>query len=173
MRNIFRSITFFSILLSSLVFSQQGNVKIGADLNPYRQTSGGFYDYSDPEAVNIKVSVWGFVRFPGYYLIPSYTNPRELLSLAGGPTDAAHLDDLRIYRVKEDSTQSLIKFSYNDLLWEENLKSNKDKVPNLVVGDVLVVPGAPRYYFRDNLSMILSIVSAVTSVTILILGLRK
>ncbi|MGE5681604.1 MAG: SLBB domain-containing protein [Bacillota bacterium] len=173
MNSTLRIMTFLTLLFSSFVFAQQGNIKIGADVDRYRQNQGGFYDYSDPEAVNIKVSVWGFVRFPGYYLVPSYTNPRELLSLAGGPTDAAHLDDLRIYRVMEDSTQKLLKFSYNDLLWEENLSTTKEKTPSLNVGDVLVVPGAPRLYFRDTLSLVLSVVSTVTTVVILILGLRK
>jgi hypothetical protein len=163
----------FLLISSPLVFSQQGNVKIGAEPNQYRQTQGGFYDYSDPEALNIKVSVWGFVKYPGYYLVPTYTTPKELLSYAGGPTDAAHLDDLRIYRVKEDSTQNMIKFSYNDLLWEPDLKTRKDTAPTLLVNDVLVVPGAPRYYFRDNLTMILSIVSAVTSIAILIVGISR
>lgn len=173
MKSILLTTALLSILFSSFVFAQQGNVKIGADLDRYRQNQGGFYDYSDPEAVNIKVSVWGFVRFPGYYLVPSYTNPRELLSLAGGPLDAAHLDDLRIYRVLEDSSQKLLKFSYNDLLWEENLATNKERAPNLTVGDILVVPGAPRMYFRDTLSLVLSVVSTVTTVVILILGLRN
>lgn len=173
MKLLISSLFILSFLFISSSYAQQGNIKIGADAGQYRQNQGGFYDYSDPEAVNIKVSVWGFVRFPGYYLVPSYTNPKELLSLAGGPTDAAHLDDLRIYRVLEDSTQKLIKFSYNDLLWEEGLSSYREKTPNLTVGDVLVVPGAPRLYFRETLGLVLSVISTITSVAILIIGLRK
>lgn len=163
----------FLLLASTQICAQQGNIKIGADANAYRQSQGGFYDYSDPETMNVKVSVWGFVKFPGYYLVPGYTTPKELLSLAGGPTDAAHLDDLRIYRKGQDSLQHMIKFSYNDLLWESELKTESDTAPSLMVNDVLIVPGAPRYYFRDNLSMMLSVVSAVTSVVILIVSLVR
>lgn len=163
----------FSSLFPALLFAQQGNVKLGSEMGQYRQYNGGFYDYSDPEAVNIKVSVWGFVRFPGYYLIPSYTTPKELMSLAGGPTDAALLEDLRIYRVREDSTQTLIKFSYNDLLWEKQLSSKKDNSPSLLVGDVLVVPGEPRFYFRDTVSLVVQITTALISVLAFFITISK
>ncbi len=38
-----------------------------------RNIYGGYYDYSDPESINIKVSVWGFVKYPGRYVIPEQT----------------------------------------------------------------------------------------------------
>ncbi|MEI7811265.1 MAG: SLBB domain-containing protein [Ignavibacteria bacterium] len=173
MKNLLSEIILFSFLFSSLLLAQQGNVKIGTELGQYRQTQGAYYDYSDPEAVNIKVSVWGFVKFPGYYLVPGYTTTKELLSLSGGPTDAAKLEDLRLYRVLEDSTQLLFKFDYNDLLWGESLKTNKEKIPNLAVGDVLLVPGEPRLYFRETLSIVLSVVSTLISVVLLINTVKK
>lgn len=169
----FLYLLFLGLVLSTALYAQEGNIKIGADLNPYRNNQGAFFDYSDPEAVNIKVSVWGFVRYPGRYLVPSYVNVRDLLSYAGGPTDEAHLDDLRLFRVNPDSSQTLIKFNYNDLLWGEKLTKNKEQIPNLTVGDVLLVPGAPRFYFRDYFSMTLSVVSTLTSLTILILNFVK
>lgn len=163
----------FIIILGSITFAQQGNTKIGADMNQYRQPQAAFYDYSDPEALNIKVAVWGAVKFPGYYLIPNYIATRDLMSYAGGPTDAAQLDDLRLYRVTDDSNRVMIKFNYNDLLWEDNLTSDKETIPNIQPGDIVVVPGEPRYYFRDTLSMTLSVVSAVTSVAILIVSILR
>lgn len=162
-----------TFLVSQTLFAQEGNIKIGADVSQFRNTQGGFFDYSDPEAVNIKVSVWGFVRYPGRYLVPSYINVRDLLSYAGGPTDEAHLDDLRLFRVNTDSSQSLIKFNYNDLLWGESLTNHKEKIPTLTVGDVLLVPGEPRMYFRDYFNMTLSVVSTLISLSILILNIVK
>ncbi|HEX2867873.1 MAG TPA: SLBB domain-containing protein [Ignavibacteriales bacterium] len=169
----FLYLLFLGVILSTAVHAQEGNIKIGADLNQLRNTQGGFFDYSDPEAVNIKVSVWGFVRYPGRYLVPSYVNVRDLLSYAGGPTDEAHLDDLRLFRVNADSSQSLIKFNYDDLLWGEKLTKDKEKIPNLTVGDVLLVPGAPRFYFRDYFSMGLSVFSALISLGILVLNIAR
>lgn len=173
MCRLVKATSFLFFLLFQLTFAQSGDIKIGADLSQFRNSQGGFFDYSDAEAVNIKVSVWGFVKYPGRYLVPNYITVRDLISYAGGPTDDAHLDDLRIYRVLEDSTQTLLKFSYNDLLWGENLKSSKTKVPNLTVGDVLVVPGEPRLYFRDYFTMTLSVVSTLISLSILILNIVR
>lgn len=169
----FLYLLFLGLLLTTTMFAQEGNIKIGADLNQLRNTQGGFFDYSDPEAVNIKVSVWGFVRYPGRYLVPSYVNVRDLMSYAGGPTDEAHLDDLRLFRVNQDSSQSLIKFNYNDLLWGEKLTKNKEQIPNLTVGDVLLVPGEPRMYFRDYFNMTLSVVSTLISLSILVLNIAR
>lgn len=171
MRKLVLVLSFF--LLNQLIFSQTGNIKIGSDPTSNRNSQGAFYDYSDPEAVNIKVSVWGFVRFPGRYLIPSYSNLKDLLSYAGGPSDDAHLNDLRLYRVMADSSQLIIKYDYDELLWGEGKLLAKDKQAKLTVGDILLVPGEPRLYFRDYFSLTLSVVSVLISLGILILNITK
>ncbi len=153
-------------------FAQDKDVQIGSSLNPRLTSQGGFFDYSDPEAVNIKVSVWGFVKFPGKYVIPEYSNLSDLLSYAGGPTDDAHLDDLRLFRNKSDSTQELIKFDYNDLLWEDNL-SKEIKNPKLLAGDMVMVAGTQRLYARDYVSLTVSVLSALISLSILILNITR
>jgi polysaccharide export outer membrane protein len=137
------------------------------------QPQGGFFNYADPNSVNIKVAVWGWVRYPGKYTVPSYTSVTDLLSFSGGPTDAAELEDLRIYRINQDSTQTLIKFNYNDLLYESKLDSKYRKVPKLEAGDILVVPGSPRMYFRDNFSIWMSLLSALISLTILVMNIVR
>ena len=45
-------------------------------------------------AINIKVSVWGYVARPGKYIVPDYTTVSDLLSFAGGPNQNAEMDDL-------------------------------------------------------------------------------
>ena len=119
--------------------------------------------------MNIKVAVWGYVRYPGKYIVPIQTTPNDLLSLAGGPTTDAELEDLRLYRtVGSDSLQQMIKFDLNDLLWEKDLLSTNKNIPSLQAGDILLVPGAPRYFFKDWLSIGLSIFSALISLAILL-----
>ncbi|MFA5804672.1 MAG: SLBB domain-containing protein [Melioribacteraceae bacterium] len=165
------------IIFIILISTQQAQVKdyeLGVDVLGMRNNpQGGYYNYSDPEAVNIKVAVWGWVRYPGKYTVPSYTTVSDLLSLAGGPSDAADLEDLRIYRVNEDSTQTMIKFNYNDLLYESKLQSKYRKVPKLDAGDILVIPGEPRMYFRDHFSIWMSVFSVLISLTILVLNIVR
>ncbi|MBK8944293.1 MAG: SLBB domain-containing protein [Ignavibacteriae bacterium] len=156
------------------LFAQNENdVRLGTQYTGVTsQRQGGFYDYSDPEAVNMSVSVWGFVKYPGRYQIPVYTTASDLLSYAGGPTDDSDLEDLRLYRVMEDSTQHLFSFNFNDLLWADNLEVQSRKLPKLQGGDLLVVPGSPRLYFKNWFQVGLSIFSAVISLWLLILRLK-
>ncbi|RJP68297.1 MAG: hypothetical protein C4539_09040 [Ignavibacteriales bacterium] len=168
-----KNLVLFLLVLSGSLLAQTGDIKIGADMNQFRNNQSGFYDLSDPEAMNIKVSVWGYVKFPGRYLVPSYINVRDLLSYAGGPTDDAFLEDLRIYRVLEDSTQILYKFSFNDLLYSPTLTTKKENIPDLRVGDLLIIPGEPKLYYRDYFTMTLSVVSTLISLSILVLNIIR
>jgi len=173
MRNI--TITFlFSLFIFSNLLAQGKDYELGASSLPLRYNQqSGFFDFSDPESVNIKVSVWGFVRYPGKYTVPIYTTVTDLLSFAGGPTDASHLDDLRIYRVDENSNHSLIKVNFNDIMWETTLTKRYEKVPVLEAGDILVVPGEPRIYTREKVAIWVSILSALISLSILILNITR
>jgi hypothetical protein len=155
----------------SEAYSQE-DLQIGRTGNKLESLKGAQYDYSDPSAINIKVKVWGYVQFPGHYTIPSGSSINDLLSLAGGPTADADLKDLRIFRINPDSSQQMIKFDYNDLLWENNL-SKPVKIPGLMAGDMILVPGAPRFFLRDYLSLTLSVVTTLASVAVLILTINK
>lgn len=168
MHKIFAIIFIFSLITSA---QQQGDTRFGADPRNLQRSPGAFYDYSDPEGLNIKVSVWGFVRYPGQYMVPDYSSVMDLLSYAGGPSDDADLEDIRVYRVKSEE-QELIKFNYNDLLWEKEVKNISPK-GDLLAGDVLILPGEPRLYFRDYMSITLSVVSTLISLSILILNIAK
>lgn len=165
-------LSLFFLFLSTPLFSQSNDYELGGSSFAYRQ-QGGYFDYSDPSTVNIKVNVWGFVRYPGRYLVPIYTSAFDLLSFAGGPTDAADLEDLRIYRVYEDSTHFMLKFNYNSLLWDTKLETRKQNVPEIKAGDTLLVPGEPRLYFRDNFAIVLSVISTLVSLAILALNIIR
>ncbi len=159
------------LIFSGILYSQTDDIQLGS-LNQFSQAQGGLFDYSDPAALNIRVSVWGFAKYPGRYIIPNYTSVTDLLSLAGGPTDDADLEDLRIFRVKEDSSYSMISFNYNDLLWNKEIKAITFP-PQLQAGDILLVPGSPRLYFKDYFQISLSVFSALISLAILVLNIAK
>jgi len=170
---MYKTILFFIILLacSSISFAQD-DIQIGKSLSTYDRFRGAEYDYSDPDAINIKVLVWGFVEFPGYYIIPSTRGVNDLLALAGGPTEDANIDDLRLFRVNADSSQTMIKFDYNDLLWNDSLEK-PIKIPHLQAGDILLVPGETRFYFWDYMNFTLSIVSTLAVVAVLLITILE
>ncbi|MEE9432512.1 MAG: SLBB domain-containing protein [Melioribacteraceae bacterium] len=167
------SIILFLFLVQGLYAQEAKDIKLGTRFSNSGAKPGGLYDYSDPESFNMKVSVWGFVKFPGRYNVPISTTVSDLLSYAGGPTDASNLEDLRLYRVMQDSTQHLFKFDFNDLLWSDKLENKSRKIPKLQGSDLLVVPGEPRLYFKNWFRLGLSIFSAIGTLIFAIILLRK
>jgi hypothetical protein len=161
---------FFIVFMIYPVYlsAQEKDYQIGLDPNYIRQSTGGYYDYSDPNGINIKVAVWGYVKYPGRYVIPVRSDIKDLMSYSGGINDDAFLDDLRIYRIEKDSTQLLLKFNYEDLWWGEKL-NQEINLARLQAGDVLIVPGRPRLYWENYLAIILSSLGFLISVATLVL----
>lgn len=167
-----KKVFIFCFVASTIpLFAQVEQQQIGRMPEQYRYY-GNYYDYSDQTTINIKVAIWGYVRSPGKYIVPIYTTIPDLMSYAGGPVDESNLDDVRIYRVDKNGEQELIKLNYTDLLHEDQLNKNKVN-PNLKGGDILIIPGSPKYYFRDYLNISLSIFSALVSLTILIITIHN
>jgi hypothetical protein len=100
----------------------QEDIQIGSP-NTARSTTGALYDYSDPDGVNIKVQLWGYVKHSGYYIVPAGTSLNELMSLGGGPTEDASLNEIRVVKMKEGAETFMVKYDYNDLVWEENINT--------------------------------------------------
>lgn len=168
-----KTILIFTFLLAiSASVIAQDDVQIGSNLNNYRQAQGGLFDYSDPTGINIKVQLWGYVKYPGYYVIPSNSTMNELISFAGGPLEDAMLEDLRIYRKDNDDKSILLKYNFNDLLWEDSLTTTL-AFPELNAGDIILVPGEPRYFLREDISFYLSVTTALASLAALIISITK
>lgn len=153
---------FLFVILNQFTFGQITDRELGAS-NDYRYRAG-LYDFSDQGAVNIKVSVWGYVARPGKYIVPEYTTIVDLLSFAGGPDQNAEMDELRIYRTLENGTEEMIKFNYDDIMWEQTISVQDRFIPRLEPSDVMIVPGSPRFFFKDWFNMGLQIFSALVSV---------
>lgn len=163
--------TLFFIPLSAL-FAQQEDYQIGINQTRLNQNTGALYDYSDPNGINIKVAIWGYVKYPGRYILPSRTDVKDLISYAGGIDDNAFLDDLRIYRVNPDSTQSLIKVDFEELWSGDNLKKYIS-LSRLQAGDILIVPGRPRLYWENYFNLALSSLGFLISIATLIITATK
>jgi hypothetical protein len=93
--------------------------------------------------------------------------------LAGGPIQDANVDDLKLFRINLDSSQTIINFNYSDLLWNNGGLSKPLKIPGLCPGDILLVPGSPKWYLKDYLGLVLSIVSTVASIATILVYIYK
>ncbi len=168
-------LSFFFLFTPVTLLSQIDRQKVGND-EIYNQ-QGGFYNYGDKDKVNIDVNVWGFVHYPGKYLIPKGSTIMDLISYSGGPIIESKLEDVRLYRPKNDSLKitkdKLYVIDYDDLFWNQ-YKGSKDKVNSVLMpGDILILTGEPRYFTRDNVSFILSISAVLISIGILVVSIAK
>jgi polysaccharide biosynthesis/export protein len=83
-----------------------------------------------------KVYVLGQVNNPGEFVVNPRVDVMQALSMAGGTTAFAALNDIVILRRGEDGTQRAIKFAYKDVEKGRSLEQNV----LLRSGDVVVVP---------------------------------
>ena len=104
----------------------------------------------------------------------------DLISYSGGPVTESKLEDIRLFRPRNDSLHTkdkLINLDYNDLLWEAP-QTDRERFKNkinltLEPGDVLIFTGEPRYFARDNVNFILSLSAVLVSIGILIVSIVK
>jgi len=87
------------------------------------------------EVLGNKIYVIGQVKEPGSFVVNPQVDVLQALSMAGGTTPFADLNDIRILR-RTGETQTAISFRYNDVVKGKNLRQNII----LQSGDVVVVP---------------------------------
>jgi polysaccharide export outer membrane protein len=82
-----------------------------------------------------KIYVIGQVAKPGDFVVNPQVNVMQALSMAGGATPFASLDEIRILR-RTGATQQALRFDYTEVLRGRKLEQNIE----LQSGDVVVVP---------------------------------
>lgn len=78
-----------------------------------------------------------------------------------------------MYRLREDGTQELIRFNYDDLWREEGLFDESRDIVQLQAGDIIIVPGEPRLYFKDWFGITISTLGTLISLATLIVVLNQ
>ncbi|CUT06220.1 SLBB domain-containing protein, partial [Candidatus Kryptonium thompsonii] len=89
--------------------------------------SSAYYFVGKTGELTITVNLWGFVRNPGRYEVPSSTDLVQLISYGGGPLKEAKLKDVKIIRnVREDSTivEKVIKINVEKIIEDGEPKHN-------------------------------------------------
>jgi polysaccharide export outer membrane protein len=82
------------------------------------------------------VYVLGQVARPGVFVMNRTTDVMQAISMAGGPTPFADLDEIRILRRGDQGSQIAIPFKYNDVKQGKKLDQNI----LLRAGDTVIVP---------------------------------
>ncbi len=130
MRIRFVIIFFFLVLIVHPLFGQE------FDTQPQIQFGDrpAQYILGDNDVLLITVNLWGHIRKPGIYSVPSSFGIIDLLSSAGGPLRSARLNDVRIIR----KNQEVITVNVDEFI----KTGNKDLLVPLQPGDVIIVSGS-------------------------------
>ncbi|MEK7728579.1 MAG: SLBB domain-containing protein [candidate division KSB1 bacterium] len=94
-----------SSFLSTASFAQEAEVDETKtkSATPYR---GAQYFLGDEDELLMRVNIWGFVRKPGQYMVPTDTDLISLISFAGGPVEQAKVKAIKIVRINDVALNS-------------------------------------------------------------------
>jgi protein involved in polysaccharide export with SLBB domain len=111
----------------------------------------------------ISVYIWGEVKLPGKYYVPSGTSIIDVISTAGGPTNFADLKKVKIVHTRRDTERVEI------INLEEYLKKkSKTKILEVYDSDVILVPTNSWYTWKQVIK-VLGDVALVVNVGYLII----
>lgn len=153
-------------LLTSLMGSQAalaqdlttGLVRL-EDLNRLGSGSAEYVAGTEKNSVLMRVNLWGAVGKPGIHYVPIRTDLITLLSLAGGPTDRATLEEVTVRRQVKGSEKRL------DIDVKKLLADSSTRSPSLEVNDVVMVPSHDPTVSDESLRNI-TVLASVLSIVI-------
>ncbi len=147
---------------SSRCFAQTSESGLGSVLP--RAATASYYYISKPGELTMQVNLWGFVKNPGRYEVPSSTDLVQLVSYAGGPIQGADMEDVRITRfTRRDSVISRGEYTVN---LDELVRVDPAKLV-LYPGDTIFIDHTNWLTVRDAFSVVTTaaiITSAVAQI---------
>lgn len=130
-------------------------------------SAASYYYISKPGELTMQVNIWGSIRNPGRYEVPSSTDLIQLLSYAGGPNPDASMDDVRLTRtVRKEGTVTREQF-YLDL---DDLSQVDDSKLVLNPGDTIFIDRTGWSSFRDYLTVVTTAAIITTAVANVIIA---
>ena len=169
LHNIFK--IFPVILLLTCPLYAQKDTRSGEE--EIKKTGINYFNYSDPEKINIEIIVLGGVKNPGKYLIPVGTTVIDILGLSGNLLKEETADNIKLIRNAQIdgklTDSNIITLNYRDLFKDQPLKSVNKSNPFLLPGDILIIPIIPEKTFWDHFSDVSVIVTPLVAIGTLII----
>ena len=133
---------------------------------PSAASTASYYFISKPGELTMQVNIWGYVRNPGRYEIPSSTDLIQLVSYAGGPIPDGDMSDVKVTRLlKNDSTYSHQEFNVN----LADLTKIQLTDLNLYPGDTIFIDRTSWASFRDILTVTIPVATVAMTVWVVII----
>ncbi len=137
------SLLLFAVIMP-LFFVMEGFAQEQPFLN--LRNRGAQYMIGKEDELLIKVNIWGFVRMPGQYLVPSNTDLVSLISYAGGPSEDAQIKKVKMIRTiditpdgkSRNTSQKIYEYNIKRFLETGDLNLNPYLMPN----DTILISGS-------------------------------
>ncbi len=129
-------------------------------------SAASYYYISKPGELTMQVNIWGSVRNPGRYEVPTSTDLVQLVSFAGGPTTDAEIDEVQVIH-----TPKMGEPIDRDKIVVDLSKLNQMDPSKLTLrpGDTIFIDHSGWASFRDILTVVTAaavITSAVANVIV-------
>jgi len=177
MRNISILLLLFFCFLPKLAISQDG---IRVTTGELLKTGINYYNYSDPNMVNIEIIILGGVKNPGKYLVPTGISLLDFLSLTGGITKEEFYDKIKL--IKSNSTDTtlqgrkIINIKFKKIFskdFNEPALTSSFQNPILSPGDIIIVPIEEERTFWDSVKDALVFITPLISLASLLITLSR
>jgi polysaccharide export outer membrane protein len=143
-------LTWMMILLSAVIlFPPELLAQVSNAPNLDQLSRAAQYYIGKEGELLIKVNVWGRVRQPGQYFVPSNTDLITLISVAGGPAEKSRLDNVRIVRNTQSGSEIII------VNIKKYLKTGDQRlIPQLQPEDTVIMSGSIWYVVSNVVTVV-------------------
>ena len=169
LKNSLNTLALLILLLATGSASAQG--LFGNQNVPIGSSAASYYYLGGKEGLTISVNLWGFVKNPGRYEVPSSTDLVQLISFGGGPLEHAQLDGVRIVRqIMQPDSSYKTEVMPVDL---QKFQLTGQKTPLLLPGDTIIVPGSTFDAIQQFVALFRDVALIFSGVGTLILVLQR
>jgi hypothetical protein len=152
----------FAALILVVVTSVQAMADVRTPLTGPRETAGatGAAEYlfsNDPDEILVPIYLMGAVGKPGLYHVPTRTDLLTLLTLSGGTTNEAKVDQVYIRHQRGNKTVGVTEVNLQTLVTQTEATS-----PALMSNDFVYIP-AKEPAVSTNTLLTVGLIATITS----------
>ena len=157
MRNSFLGSHVLLGLVGARVVWSSAHAQTGqGGLAPALGSAASYYYVSKPGELTMQVNIWGSVRNPGRYEVPTSTDLIQLVSFAGGPNQGADMSDVRVSRFG----------SKDGGIARHRVSVNLDDLPDVELAKLTLYPGDTIFIDETGWSTFRDVFTVVTAAAI-------
>ncbi len=143
-----------SLVVTALSFAQSRNSDLSSATA--NAQAGSYFYVARPNEMTMQINIWGFVHHPGRYEVNTTTDLVQLLSYAGGPTNDADMEDVRVSRLVRRG----------NVVSAKEVRVNLREMDKMDEGKLQLQPGDTIFLDHTSWLTIRDVVSVVTTAAI-------